>query len=193
MARDYKHKANPRPPRKAGPRSRGSGILPFFTGLSIGLFTALLVYLHEHDPSASLATPVAGPDPAVPGDDTESRPRFDFYAILPEVEVKVPDWAFSEPASVPTEPQVEEVASFVLQAGAFRNYEDADRAKANLALLGISADIQRVILNGRDVWFRVLIGPFSDVADFDNARQRLVDNGLPYIVHRTKAVDDERT
>jgi cell division protein FtsN len=161
--------------------------------LTIGLFMALLVYLHEHDPSSSPTAAVAGTGPAAPEDDGVSRPRFDFYAILPEVEVKVPDWAFSEPSSVSSEPQVQEVASFVLQAGAFKNYEDADRAKANLALLGISANIQRVILNGRDVWFRVLIGPFSDVADFDDARQRLVDNGLPYIVHRTKVPDNERT
>jgi hypothetical protein len=188
MARDYKHKANPRSKND----SVGSA-LSFFTGLSIGLFVALVVYLYEHDPiEVSVDTE---PDVAAGRDTAPAprRPHFDFYAILPEVEVKVPDWIFSETGEAQTDDGAPEVGAFLLQAGAFRSHEDADRAKAKLALLGISADIQRVILNGQDVWFRVLIGPFDDVADFDTARQRLVDNDFPYIVHRAKAAQDEST
>ncbi|MBU0499852.1 MAG: SPOR domain-containing protein [Gammaproteobacteria bacterium] len=55
-------------------------------------------------------------------------------------------------------------AVFMLQMGSFRNYNDADRLKASLGLLGIRADIQSVTVSGpsgQNTVHRVRGGPYS--------------------------------
>jgi hypothetical protein len=54
---------------------------------------------------------------------------------------------------------------------ALQRYQDADRVKARLALAGVSAGIQRVVINGSDVWYRVRVGPFNDLKSLQGARQ----------------------
>jgi len=44
-----------------------------------------------------------------------------------------------------------------------QRYQDADRVNTRLALAGVSAGIQRVVINGSDVWYRVRVGPFNDL------------------------------
>lgn len=103
----------------------------------------------------------------------ESRPRFDFYKILPGVE---------EPA---TEQQLRDAKggaaareSFYLQAGAFQSAPDADNLKARLALLGVQASIQTTTLPDRGVWHRVRLGPYTSVEELSRARETLKGNGI---------------
>lgn len=191
MARDYKHT-----PRQTAKAANRYSVLPFLTGLSIGLFVALLVYLWEPRGIGSApgetdihARPMAAsPDEtgqeAVAAPDTP-KPRFDFYTILPEMEVKVPDWKLSRSKEAP-DPEIEPGA-YVFQVGSFQKYQDADRAKAQLALTGISANIQRVVINGQDVWYRVRIGPFTDAAELQDMRARLVERELDFMLLRIKS------
>jgi cell division protein FtsN len=64
----------------------------------------------------------------------------------------------------------------LVQVGAFRRYEEADRRKAELALLGYNASIQAANVNG-ETWHRVKIGPLSD-ADARKLRDRLKAVGM---------------
>mgnify|MGYP000866533504 FL=1 len=73
------------------------------------------------------------------------------------------------PAST-SEPQV------TLQVGSFRRYEEADRRKAELALLGYAATVQAANVNG-ETWHRVKIGPLPD-AEARKLRDRLKAVGM---------------
>jgi cell division protein FtsN len=161
----------------------------------LGLSVALLVYLHpelvparDPPPAAASVDPPRPPEPGPAG-----RPRFDFYTILPEREVKVPEW---EAAPPPAEPKPAPAAAaqappkaagpYMIQVGSFQRYQDADRVKAKLALAGVSAGIQRVVINGSDVWYRVRIGPFGDLASLQGTRQRLTEGRFNYMLVRVK-------
>lgn len=194
MARDYKHSVNRR-------RKKSGGGLPGWVwgvaGLAVGLFTALLVYLDGRQGETPQVSAVTTPAPAqrdardvrrqgaeeVPA---PPRPRFDFYTMLPELEVVVPE-PETRPArpgdAPPAPPKVEEPGTYMLQAGSFRQFQEADRMKASLALLGIQADIQRVQVNS-DTWHRVRVGPFRDNAELNRIRERLHANQIQTLLMR---------
>lgn len=197
MARDYKHAANRRGRRGATPPW-----LSFASGLAIGLFVAFVVFLQHSKPPAAeasrptaartetrAAAPAAQPAPESPEPETVAeppppKPRFDFYTILPEMEVKVPEWQPGNPPKGEA-PQLEPGA-YVLQVGSFQRFEEADRAKANLALRGISAEIQPVDLNVQGTWYRVRIGPLRDLSEVQTMRTRLTENGMDFMLLKIK-------
>ena len=184
--RDYKHSGR----KKQKPALPGWVWL--LSGLAIGLFVALLVYLKDAPtPGKVTATPsisvskgtqdtreVRKPDaeeiPPPP------KPRFDFYTLLPELEVVVPEDEVSGQAGTPREAKpkvITEDGRFILQAGSFRKFEEADRLKASLALLGVQAHIQEVEVND-DTWHRVRIGPIASLAEINDIRSRLKANDI---------------
>ncbi len=147
-------------------------------GLSIGLAVAFAIYINDRTPGAPVR-PVAeqgsnvddnseqaGGQPAAP-----PEARFDFYNLLPKFEVIIPEQerdvrAESGPQAV-VEPGI-----YVLQAGSFTEYEDADRRRATLALQGIESKIQRVTIDDR-TYHRVRIGPIDDLNELNVLRSRL--------------------
>ena len=63
---------------------------------------------------------------------------------------------------------------YVLQAGSFSAYADADRRRAELGMHGIESQIQRVMIDDK-TYHRVRIGPTSDLEELNMLRsQRLV-------------------
>lgn len=132
-----------------------------------------------------------------------SKPHFDFYTILPEREIEIaprdPAGANSTRSATRLPERELEIrqrslasppsqrsanAAYVLQVGSFRRFQDADRSKASLALLGLSADIQRVVINGDDVWYRVRLGPFDERPELDAVRARLTENEIDSLLLR---------
>lgn len=145
-------------------------------------------------PSDSSAGSAPSPTPALPGQpeaggatQNASVPQYDFYTILRDMEVKVPDWQLEAERRVVEKPgDLIEPGEYVLQVGAFRRAEDAQRAKADLALRGIRAAIQEVTINGNERWFRVRIGPFAQVESLREARAQLIEQGVGFIVVRDR-------
>ena len=76
----------------------------------------------------------------------------------------------------------DDVTGYVLQVGSFKDFRAADQVKARLALLGIFADIQRVMLNERDVRHRVRLGPYTGVDEMRDVRRRLGDNNIEFLL-----------
>jgi hypothetical protein len=107
----------------------------------------------------------------------ESAPQFEFYEILPEMEVVIP------PEELETVDQRQTDYQYRLQVGSFASWVDADELKARCALLGVEAVIVPVRIEGRE-WYRVQIGPFERARDTDIARRRLFDNDIDSIVLR---------
>jgi len=83
-------------------------------------------------------------------------------------------------ATLPTEGKVtiEKVLQQVriyIQAGAFSNFENANRVRANLSGLG-TVKISSILVNGRDL-FRVRVGPMVSIDQADHMLERVFQSG----------------
>lgn len=188
MARDYAKRTTSRKPKK----KPVPGWLWMLGGLLLGLFVAFLVYLQQQGKTDIKALL---PQPAPKATDTravtkttppkapkkEEGINFDFYSILPEQEVVIPE---SELGNTPT--PVEEKASYFLQVGSFKRDEDAQARMAELFLLNLEPSVQKVTVDGGNTWHRVRVGPYTDRRKLDKARRRLQDNGIDFFVIKEK-------
>jgi cell division protein FtsN len=161
-------------------------------GLGLGLIVAIGVYLRVPGGMAALdsrATAAAEVTPprttSAPTRQAANPPRaaaegtrFDFYEILPQFEVVVPEDDRSAAVAATARPRPAAApGSFLLQAGSFSAAADADRLKANLALLGFESHVQRVTIED-DVFNRVRIGPIGDLDTAKRTQRRLRDAGI---------------
>ena len=223
--RDYKRRGSTEPKRRT-PNPRGS--VPrrwpwFAAGFVCGLLVAFVAYLKEYSPETLrlVASQSALRDEAhrqkEPAARADGKPRFEFYTLLPEMEVTVPEreleaaaarerrTAAPATASQPEPPTPAAASSapaagdgaavasadtgtstYMLQVASFRRIEDADRLKATLALTGLVATIQTVLVNGEDTYFRVRVGPYTDVANLNDARARLREQNLEPLVLKVR-------
>jgi cell division protein FtsN len=161
------------------------GWLWMIFGLALGLSVAFAVYVKDREPEPVTATPQPAslqdaldrneqPVATEPGPEEQPEdedPRFTFYDMLPNFEVVIPE---EEPdVAVDRELQaVVEPGLYVLQAGSFSTYADADRRRAELALHGIESNIQRVMIDDKS-YHRVRIGPTDDLDELNLLRSRL--------------------
>jgi cell division protein FtsN len=181
MTRDYKGN---RGHRAGTGMSGGAGLM---LGLAIGLGVAAAVYIYDRRPAVpNEARPEpAARAPGTQGDEEtaeDSGRQFDFYEMLPKFEVVVPEREKAEaPDSRPM--ALAKPGAYVLQAGSYRNFADADRVRAQLALQGIESKIQRVSIDS-DTWHRVRIGPLSDLAEIDRTRAKLRQADIEALVIR---------
>jgi cell division protein FtsN len=178
-------------------RTRSESTLPGWAwmsfGLTIGLLVAGLVYLaDDRDELPRAAMPAVAPAPAAPparprpapetAPSAADAPRFEFYEMLPSYEVVVPE-VESEPRPDTAPRAIAEPGSYVLQAGSFKAYADADARVAALALLGIEARIQRVTIDSA-VFHRVRIGPIEELEELNRIRERLRDARVEVLLIR---------
>ena len=175
MARDYakgKQTAGKKAPARKRPAAR-SGKQPvrsggawrwYGAGVLTGVFLSFLLYL------GTLPTPGDG-DRVQQGEaevvSSPPKPRFDFYTLLPEQSIDVD----VEPAEMakPRNTVAAGTEVYLLQAGSFRQQDDADRRRAELLLLGLEPKVEEASGdNGR--WFRVYLGPFESHSKMARAR-----------------------
>lgn len=83
----------------------------------------------------------------------------------------------ASPAGAPPAGGSANASAYFVQAGAFRNPDDAQAQKARLAMLGIDAAVTEREQAGRTV-YRVRVGPFADRALADVTREQLAVNGV---------------
>lgn len=169
------------------------------TGLTVGLLVAFLVFLQmrpkQAEPQAApqaLAVPpepppqAAKPEPKRTASKPPPKPRFDFYNLLPEMEVIVPDEDIQGEPMQEGVKQVEQPGTYLLQAGSFRSRQQADQLRAKLGLLGLETSVQTVNVDNSQTWHRVRVGPFSNLNELNDARALLRKNGIDAILIRLK-------
>ena len=156
----------------------------------------------DGDPAAASAS-----GGATKSNDKNGKPRFEFYTMLPEMEVAVPEEELkpsTRPAPKPKAPAVSEPPAqlpdaqasttsatpadprYLIQVGSFSSANDAERLKANLALLGMQVRIQTVQINGANTWHRVRAGPFDSLDQVNEARRNLRSNNFESMVLKVK-------
>jgi cell division protein FtsN len=173
-ARDYKT-ASRRPLNVGRFREFGVG-----TVIGVVLASSLFLYLGNRGDAKHEAPEKPRPDPhhtAPASADTEPAPaargeKYDFYEMLPNFEVVVPEKDKEVKRDLPASTPVERPGVYVLQAGSYRNEADAERVRAQLALQGIDAKVQRVAVDA-DVWHRVRIGPVTKLEELNKLRKQL--------------------
>ena len=74
-----------------------------------------------------------------------------------------------DPAEVAQKRPTSSTETYVLQAGSFKQKDDADRRRAELLLLGLTPNIEEA--NGDNGhWYRVYLGPFASRSAMAKAR-----------------------
>ena len=180
--------------RKSASRPGGSGggsaLLWFVAGLVLGLGLAILAFNRglipqpgEREQAAQGASAKDGSallEESSGAEDVGSR--YDFFTVLPEMEVVVPEQELStQAAPQAAAPPNGAGERFILQAGSFRNAQDADQRKAELALLGAVANVQKITVDTQ-TWHRVRVGPLPSAREADQLRRRLQENGIEVMV-----------
>ena len=186
--------------RGRGGSGKGHGLAWFLAGaLAGGLATWVVL---GRDPAAeqvrATVERTVGHSIGVDSTTPPAKPKFEFYTLLPEMEVVVPDEDLaapgpappesSDPAEVPTSAAVEDDAPgdtdpalksghYILQVASFKSMRDADGLKAQLTLLGFQPVVQTVAINSDEKWHRVRIGPYADRDSLEAARIRLRADG----------------
>jgi cell division protein FtsN len=184
-ARDYKTRR-----RKSTGFSGWVGVL---CGLALGLGVAGIVYLKDHRPDAPVArtakvdkkkTHANEPPEAESGDSGAEEPAktYDFYDQLPKFEVVVPEKEKDVRPDIKSVPETRR-GTYVLQAGSYKNFSDADRVRAQLALQGIESKVQKVSVDN-DTWHRIRIGPISNLDELNRMRQILRKADVDVLVIR---------
>jgi len=210
--------------RRSTGRNKSSGIPAWFWllgGIFIGLGTAVALmfrgYLPEFkDHTPEIDKPVASaassaliedsPQPKEP-----EKPRYDFFTVLPEMEVVVPEQELQrkaaanvpEPVSNTSTAEVTAAPSanvspssspavtntsadrYILQVGSFQNSSEAEQMKAQLAMIGFSANVQTVNVDGQS-WHRIRVGPFDGAREAEDMRRMLTDNQFTPLVMKAK-------
>jgi cell division protein FtsN len=248
--------------RRSGESSIPSYVWLLF-GLLIGGAVMIAVYLKmPHAMDNLLPHPNPAAHPATAGDAgvapegnpatapvEPKKPRYDFYTLLPEKEVIIPDEELSAqvkaeaaaklasqqqaalpvasgaaanaspsaattPAPTATDVATTQAASttastpadtttttatptpttaaaapktgqYLLQAGAFRNGEQADDLKARIAMLGLVGRVE-VVQTPAGEMHRVRLGPYATASELEDAKQKLGSGGLPAVAIRVK-------
>ena len=111
--------------------------------------------------------PAAG-EPATGSPASESVPETVASTATEPAAAQVPDTEPPPPAPSP----VDTPGMYVLQLGAFVRETEAESLKARLALVGMTARIQPVMVD-RQTYYRVRIGPTDDLAQLNADRARL--------------------
>ena len=183
MSKDYKESA-----RKPGRNKGGTGslLIGILIGLVLGLGIALAVawyinkmptpFLNRTGAPTKSAAPEISKSDDKSGKAPDTKPRFDFYKILPGTEEPATEQQFKEAQRQPSTAQSRE--AFFLQAGAFQNAPDADNLKARLALLGVEAEVQTTTFPDKGIWHRVRVGPYTAIEDLNRTRDILKQNGI---------------
>ena len=193
--------------RRPADSSRSHGLAWFLAGaLAGGLVTWTVL---GRDPAAeqvrATVERTVGHSIGVETTATPPKPKFEFYTLLPEMEVVVPDEDLpaQSPAPAESSPSAESVATdtesstgptvegdvqgeadaalkaghYILQVASFRSMKDADGLKAQLTLLGFRPVVQTVAIDSDEKWHRVRIGPYADRDSLEAARVRLRADG----------------
>ena len=205
MPRDYAKSRPSRGAKRPSASRRGGKSQPLpgwvwlVLGLSIGLLVAAFVYVAKPKPipppapagnavaitSGRPAPDSAGQIPLPP----KQPSRFSFYEMLPSYEVVIPreDARDSAKSGRATTADIAQPGQYLIQVGSYRSRDEAERNRASLALLGVESRIEQVTIDQKETWFRVRVGPESNLVRAQEILDRLDQNGVKGILVKVKA------
>jgi cell division protein FtsN len=198
MARDYKPRTN----KRRRQNQSGSNIAWWRWILAALIIIGFGYFLSSLSDTAPEKTPVTqvtplpvkpkkpvkkAPEKKVKVEPELVEPQFDFYEILEDKEIKIPEYEVKTRVKEEKVGKVSKAksAQYILQVGAFREYNQADKLKARLAFMGIESKIEKAKV-GNVVWNRLKIGPYAKLSTIERVRSRLKQKGISTIVVEEK-------
>lgn len=144
--------------------------------------------LPQPDPEAR--APVATEEPVAQDAPEPRKPKYDFYDVLRDKEVVIPDAELDAQARAEAQAPAPEAAPsdgprFLIQAGAFRSSSDAEALKARIALTGEIARVETADVDGATL-YRVRLGPYPNAASLAAAKRALGDHGIEALAIRAE-------
>ena len=148
------------------------------------LFAVFLVYLRST--GAKHNSGVASTEKQVtkkeePKPEVKTGPQFDFYTILPEKEVVVPEY------EIKTRAREERVGKakathYIIQAGStFNTFKEADQLRIKLAAMGLVSKVEKGKV-GTANWYRVKMGSYAKTDSINAISARLKQRGIAAII-----------
>lgn len=176
----------------------GTGVW-LLAGIILALFLLGLFFLHKHPKEQAIATQAVPAKTEVKKDSKgnakhktkqpelaakPANPKFDFYTLLPNPqEATDADSATTQAkqttnaAPVTSSKPALELHQYILQAGAYKNYADADKVRAKLILQGFDVQIKAAEVKGV-TWQRIIVGPYKSLPDAQKSQQKLAKVGV---------------
>ncbi|MFD2111163.1 SPOR domain-containing protein [Thiorhodococcus fuscus] len=209
MPRDYRQSTPIRTSQKR--KQNRSCVWWFLMGTALGVLATNILSSRHSDTSGS---PETAAKPAAETEKPHVAPNFRFQEILSDTQVDIgdntpppppaprpqpraePEKPVEKPAAKPQmaaptpTPPAETVTprsgTYVVQIGSFGRQADAERLKAELALLGISTNIQTATLSTGRVTHRVRTGAYASKQETEKIRAILRKHGKDSMVFPIK-------
>ncbi len=162
---------------------------------AVGAFVMFLFHLNRIEPTTETSKNTSTATVKKQQKQKAIEPTFDFYTLLPEMEVVVDEPQQSQSkkiVSAPAQHDEQKSASqvdktrYILQVGSFRKAQDADSFRARLALLGIESKVQTVTIDNKDTWHRVQVGPITGQSNVEQMQRKLKQNSIDALLMRAK-------
>lgn len=167
---------------------------PMLLSFAVGAFIMFLLHLKDNVPEDKTKNAENSQQKQVEPRGVE--PTFDFYTLLPEMEVVVENKnqgkqpVVTSPTEKTQQPdtatETAAVESYMIQVGSFKKLADADGFRAKLALLGIESKVQTVTIDDKDTWHRVQIGPIAGRDQADKLQKQLRNNDIDSLLLKAK-------
>ena len=148
------------------------------TGLLIGLSVTFLPKLNQPR-QTPISASIDKPDTTL---EQSTKRTFDFYTLLPELEVIVDG---QNTGKVDANYQ-NDSGIYVLQVGSFKSEKEADTLKARLALMGVETNIEVVTVNSA-TWHRVRVGPSKDKNRLLSTQSRLRNDKMDSVLLKVRS------
>ena len=117
----------------------------------------------------------------MPSGDRANDSDYDFYVMLKDFEVIVRD-----DGTYRSSRSKKDDVYYLIQAGSFKTGKQAERRRAELALLGLAAKVDNNTNSRGEHWYRVRLGPFGSRRAVAETRGTMIDNGIEAMVMTRK-------
>ena len=114
-------------------------------------------------------------------DKTPEEPRFDFYTILPKLEVVIPEHEIKTRIREQDIDSLKKGGQYIMQAGSFRDFLEAKKLQDKLMAMGVESRIEQAKV-GDIIWNRIKMGPFLGLDLLMATKTRLRNNGIDVLV-----------
>ncbi|MCK5718905.1 MAG: SPOR domain-containing protein [Thiomargarita sp.] len=161
-----------------------SGWAWLLAGIVIGIFISFLIYLREFAPQEFPAKLAQVTNPSIVEKTEHNISIMDFYSDLEESDETI-ETEIKPPLLTETNgQQVTQPGRYILQIGSYRNQSQAEGFKSYVISLGIPAYIEVTGFNNTGRWYRVQVGPFTDLDKLNNIQQLLEANKIPILLKK---------
>ncbi len=125
-------------------------------GIAIGMFVSFLFYIQVLTPSTSIQETAHSPAQTVQSADVKK----------------------TEGKSQSDDSEIREPGRYLLQVASYRDEDAANGMKGYLVSLGIEAKVEQTTLGEGGRWYRVQVGPLSDLNKLKEIRAKLAENKI---------------